>query len=238
MVVSSFKFGDFELDSAQFQLRREGRVLKLERIPMELLILLAEKGGSIVTRQEITERPWGKDVFVDTEHGINTAIRKIRQALRDDPERPRFVQTVTGKGYRFVAERSAANGSSAIAAPATEAVVPPQPPATPATDLTPAPKPRSRPAAVTALILLVVAGILIAVNPGGMRAHLFPSTRAAQIHSIAVIPLANLSGDSSQDYFADGVTDELITALAKNRSLRVVSRTSAMQYIRSQTTAA
>ena len=230
MVVSSFKFGDFELDSAQFQLRREGRVLKLERIPMELLILLAEKGGSIVTRQEITERPWGKDVFVDTEHGINTAIRKIRQALRDDPERPRFVQTVTGKGYRFVAEKSSTNGSSAIAAPATEAVVPPQPPATPATDLTPAPKPRSRPAAVTALILLVVAGILIAVNPGGMRAHLFPSTRAAQIHSIAVIPLANLSGDSSQDYFADGVTDELITALAKNRSLRVVSRTSAMRY--------
>ena len=130
MVVSSFKFGDFELDSAQFQLRREGRVLKLERIPMELLILLAEKGGSIVTRQEITERPWGKDVFVDTEHGINTAIRKIRQALRDDPERPRFVQTVTGKGYRFVAEKSSTNGSSAIAAPATEAVVPPQPPAT------------------------------------------------------------------------------------------------------------
>jgi TolB-like protein len=71
-----------------------------------------------------------------------------------------------------------------------------------------------------------------------MRARLFPRTEAAQIHSIAVIPLANLSGDSSQDYFADGMTDELITALAKNRSLRVVSRTSAMQYIRSQTTAA
>jgi DNA-binding winged helix-turn-helix (wHTH) protein len=244
MSESQYRFAEFQLDCASFELRRQGRGQKsdrisLERIPMELLILLLERQGSVVTREEIVDRLWGKDVFVDTEHGINTAIRKIRQALRDDPEHPRFIQTVTGKGYRFVAERSATNGSSAIAAPATEAMIPPQPPAaTPATDLTPAPKPRSRLAAVTALIFLVVAGILIAVNPHGMRARLFPRTEAAQIHSIAVIPLANLSGDSSQDYFADGVTDELITALAKNRSLRVVSRTSAMQYIRSQTTAA
>ena len=235
MSESQYRFAEFQLDCASFELRRQGRAQKserisLERIPMELLILLLERQGSVVTRQEIIDRLWGKDVFVDTEHGINTAIRKIRQALRDDPERPRFVQTVTGKGYRFVAERSSTNGSSPIAAPATEAAVPPLPPATAATDLAPAPKPRLRLAAVTALILLVVAGIPIAVNPGGMRARLFPSTQAAQIHSIAVIPLANLSGDSSQDYFADGMTDELITALAKNRSLRLVSRTSAMRY--------
>ena len=235
MSESQYRFAEFQLDCASFELRRQGRAQKserisLERIPMELLILLLERQGSVVTRQEIIDRLWGKDVFVDTEHGINTAIRKVRQALRDDPERPRFVQTVSGKGYRFVAERSSTNGSSAIAAPATEAVVPPLPPATPATDLAPAPKPRFRLAAVTALILLVVAGILIAVNPGGMRARLFPSTQATQIHSIAVIPLANLSGDSSQNYFADGMTDELITALAKNRSLRLVSRTSAMRY--------
>ena len=235
MSESQYRFAEFQLDCASFELRRQGRAQKserisLERIPKELLIHLLERQGSVVTRQEIIDRLWGKDVFVDTEHGINTAIRKIRQALRDDPERPRFVQTVTGKGYRFVAERSSTNGSSPIAAPATEAAVPPLPPATAATDLAPAPKPRLRLAAVTALILLVVAGIPIAVNPGGMRAHLFPSTRAAQIHSIAVTPLANLSGDSSQDYFADGMTDELITALAKNRSLRLVSRTSAMRY--------
>src|SRR5438046_10331762 len=70
---------------------------------MELLILLLEKDGHLVTRKQIIERLWGNDVFVDTEHGINTAIRKIRQALKDDPDQPRFVQTVTGKGYRFVA---------------------------------------------------------------------------------------------------------------------------------------
>src|SRR6201981_1252996 len=103
MPAPTYKFGDFELDSSRFELRRDSRTLKIERIPMELLILLVEGDGQVVSRQEIIERLWGKDVFVDTEHGINTAIRKIRTVLRDDPERPRFVQTVTGKGYRFIA---------------------------------------------------------------------------------------------------------------------------------------
>jgi Tol biopolymer transport system component/DNA-binding winged helix-turn-helix (wHTH) protein len=94
---------DFELDLRAYELRRSGRPLKLERIPMELLMLLIEHRGELVTREQIIEGIWGKDVFVDTESGINAAIRKIRQVLKDDPERPRFVQTVTGKGYRFVA---------------------------------------------------------------------------------------------------------------------------------------
>jgi eukaryotic-like serine/threonine-protein kinase len=98
------RFGeDFELDLRAYQLRRSGRPLKLERIPMELLLLLIERRGELVTREQIIERVWGKDVFLDTESGINAGIRKIRQVLKDDPERPRFVQTVTGKGYRFVA---------------------------------------------------------------------------------------------------------------------------------------
>ena len=97
------KFDEFELDCNRYQLFRTGRRIKLEKLPMELLLLLLEKEGHLVTREEIVDRLWGKDVFLDTEHGINTAIRKIRNVLRDDPERPRFVQTVTGKGYRFVA---------------------------------------------------------------------------------------------------------------------------------------
>jgi Tol biopolymer transport system component/DNA-binding winged helix-turn-helix (wHTH) protein len=150
MSESQYRFAEFQLDCASFELRRQGRAQKterisLERIPMELLILLLERQGSVVTRQEIVDRLWGKDVFVDTEHGINTAIRKVRQALRDDPEQPRFILTISGKGYRFVAERSSTNGTSAIAAPATEAVVPPQPPATPAASLAPAPKTLPRP---------------------------------------------------------------------------------------------
>lgn len=111
----SRKFGEFELNSARYELRRNGQPLKLERIPMDLLILLAEKEGNVVSRQEIIERLWGSDVFVDTEHGINTAIRKIRSALREDAERPRFVQTVQGKGYRFVAEK---NGDVVAVTPA------------------------------------------------------------------------------------------------------------------------
>src|ERR1019366_5279880 len=97
-----FEFGDFKVDCDRFELSRAGRSLKLERKPMELLILLAAGNGHLITRTEIIERLWDSEVFVDTEHGINTAIRKIRQALNDDPENPRYVQTVTGKGYRFI----------------------------------------------------------------------------------------------------------------------------------------
>ncbi len=98
------RFGeDFDLDVRTYELRRAGRVLKLERIPVELLILLIEGRGQLVTRDQIIERIWGKDVFLDTDNSINAAIRKIRQVLKDDPECPRFVQTITGRGYRFIA---------------------------------------------------------------------------------------------------------------------------------------
>ena len=101
---STVKFGkDFELDLRAYELRRSGRRLKLERIPMELLLLLVEHQGKLVSREEIIERIWGKGAFLDSNNSINAAIRKIRQVLKDDPERPQFVQTVTGKGYRFVA---------------------------------------------------------------------------------------------------------------------------------------
>jgi DNA-binding winged helix-turn-helix (wHTH) protein/tetratricopeptide (TPR) repeat protein len=100
------RFEDFELDPRAYQVRRSGRTLKLERIPMEVLLLLAERRGQLVTREEIIERLWGKNVFLDTDNAINTAIRKIRQALKDDPEQPRFVQTVTGRGYRFIGQIS------------------------------------------------------------------------------------------------------------------------------------
>src|SRR5205807_5133764 len=136
------QFGEFELDCARYELRRreskrsasEGgayndptlRTVKLEKIPMDLLILLAESGGRLVTREEIEERLWGKDVFVDAEHGINTAIRKVRQALGDDSDEPRFVQTVQKKGYRFVAavevvEDGARKGTTQAASATTEA---------------------------------------------------------------------------------------------------------------------
>lgn len=101
MTVAVYRFGDFQLDCGRFEILKNGQPIRIERKPLELLILLLANEGRLVTRTEIAERLWSKDVFVDTEHGINTAIRKIRQVLGDDPESPRFVQTVTGKGYRF-----------------------------------------------------------------------------------------------------------------------------------------
>ena len=266
VVATVFEFGDFKLDCDRFELYRSGRTVKLERKPMELLILLATKNGHLVTRTEIAERLWAKEVFVDTEHGINTAIRKIRQVLRDDPDQPHFVQTVTGKGYRFVIEK---NGGATFlestrlestgpeftegvegvpsvrslpdeATPAEAflvAAVPPTPtlPAQ-ATWVEPQPSEsiaRSH-AWSTRVRVSIAVGLLavavLALNATRLRSRIFPASRGSQIHSIALIPLVNLSGDSSQDYFADGMTDELITMLAKNTSLRVVSRTSVMQY--------
>jgi TolB-like protein/DNA-binding winged helix-turn-helix (wHTH) protein len=215
---ASVKFGDFELDQARFELRRNGRTVKLERIPMELLLLLVEHDGRVVTRQDIITRLWGEDVFVDTEHGINTAIRKIRSALREDAERPRYVQTVLGKGYRFIHETNG-NGKAAEPVPGT--------------------KPSLEPAAVEPAVAVahprrsrwpVVAGVIALVAIAAALLVYQRSHSISHIQTIAVLPLANLSGDKSQDYFADGMTDELITMLARNTSLRVISRTSVMQY--------
>jgi TolB-like protein/DNA-binding winged helix-turn-helix (wHTH) protein/Flp pilus assembly protein TadD len=228
----TYNFGDFELDTSRFELRRDCRALRVERIPLELLILLVEKDGQVVSRQEIIERLWGKDVFVDTEHGINTAIRKIRTALREDVERPRFIQTVSGKGYRFGPETANANGNP-TEAPADENVTAPSA----VLSVANAAGIPTKTGALSGLKWLwLVIGFLIvgaglwAFNVAGLRDRVLAKRQIGPIHSIAVLPLVNLSGEASQDYYADGMTDELITALARNRSLRVVSRTSAMQY--------
>ena len=226
MSASLIQFDEFSLDFDRYELLRFGRPVKLEKIPMELLILLVRKGGHLVTRQEIIEHLWGNDVFVDTEHGINTAVRKIRLALRDDSEKPRFVQTVTGKGYRFVAEWR--NGADAPQTPAPEQLPPERIVLEPAR-ATAQWRMWWRLGSVTAAFVVVV-GALFALNVAGLRDHVFAKQQIAPIHSIAVLPLTNLSGDPAQDYFVDGMTDELITALARNQSLRVVSRTSTMQY--------
>jgi TolB-like protein/DNA-binding winged helix-turn-helix (wHTH) protein len=234
------QFDEFELDCNRYQLLRAGRRLKLERLPMELLILLLEKEGHLVTREEIVDRLWGKDVFLDTEHGINTAIRKIRNVLRDDPEAPRFVRTVSGRGYQFVASinliaQERRNGNH----DGTQ-VVPPDPNQTQIDVQVPSSLPRSHHPGVLRKAVLVFAGavgvvaVLVGVDVRGIRQHLFAHAGRPRIHSLAVLPLENLSGDPAQEYFADGMTDELITMLAKNDGLRVISRTSVMQYKKAQ----
>ena len=165
------QFGqDFDLDVRAYELRSSGIRLKLERIPMELLLLLIERHGQLVTREQIVEKIWGAGTFFDSDNSINAAINKIRRVLRDDSERPQFVETVTGKGYRFIA---------AISTPA-------------------------------------------------QKIHAVVTHH--KIRSLAVLPLENFSRDSAQDYFAEGMTEALITTLAKIRAMRVISRTSAMLY--------
>jgi TolB-like protein/DNA-binding winged helix-turn-helix (wHTH) protein/cytochrome c-type biogenesis protein CcmH/NrfG len=219
MAAGTLQFGEFELDCERFELRRKGISLRLERQPMELLILLASSGGRLVTRAEIARLLWGSDVFVDTEHGINTAIRKIRHVLRDDPESPRFLQTVTGKGYRFA-------GVTPNPEPTPLPAEPPPPTPQPVVPTrAPASSHRIWVSASASAVLLILIGIAT-FGARSVRGH---TTRAA-ITSIAVLPLDNLSGDPSQDYLADGMTDELTTMLAKSSTLRVISRTSVMQF--------
>jgi TolB-like protein/DNA-binding winged helix-turn-helix (wHTH) protein/Tfp pilus assembly protein PilF len=220
------KRDDLELDLSRYELRRGTTMLRLEKIPMELLILLVERREQLVSREEIIERLWGRDVFLDTEQGINTAIRKIRLALRDDPDEPRYLLTVVGKGYRFI-------GPIALISKA-ESAEPSKPFETLASVAVPASTPLAsgriwfRPALV-AVVLLAIAGLLaFGFDLFGFRQHLL--TRNLEIRSIAVLPLENLSGDPTQEYLADGLTDELITHLAKIGSLKVISRTSVMQY--------
>src|SRR5215467_3758935 len=109
MFSDSWHFEDFELDRNAYRFSRGGEIVRLERIPLELLFLLIERCSQLVTREEILERIWGKGVFIDREHAINTAVRKIRRALNDDANAPRFIVTIPGKGYRFVASVSVLN---------------------------------------------------------------------------------------------------------------------------------
>jgi len=207
---ASLKFDDLELDLGSYQLRRNGSVVKLERIPMELLILLASRNGQLVSREEIVEKLWGKDVFVDSAHGVNTAIRKIRNALQDDPEEPRFIETVVGKGYRFVAPL--------LDAP--QEVVPPV-------------SDHSR--LLSTSFLLIGACLIGAMFVGayfGLRHFWPPGTFQGGRTMLAVLPFENLTGDPNQDYFSDGLTEEMITQLGRldPRQLGVIARTSAMSY--------
>jgi TolB-like protein/DNA-binding winged helix-turn-helix (wHTH) protein/Tfp pilus assembly protein PilF len=219
---------DIELDVGAYQLRRDGRVLKLERIPMDVLIFLVDKRGSLVSREQLINSVWGADVFLDADNSLNGAIRKIRQALKDDPENPRFIQTVTGRGYRFIAPVSS-EGRNAVLPIADfsgpHLVDPPHP----HIDELPGVAILHR-APVLRLSLLIGLLTIVMVGVGFLLTRKANPPSAPPLRSIAVLPLDNLSGDASQDYFVDGMTDELITDLAKINSLRVISRTSAMRY--------
>ena len=158
---AAFQFSDYVLDSRRFELRRGERTLKLEKIPMELLILLVERQGELVSRDEIVEKLWGKDVFLEADRGINTAVSKLRQALHDDPERPRYIQTVVGKGYRFIASISSLQSPIPINEQRTYDVA-----ETPRTPTSAPPKSAQPVLGRNALIILSIALFLFALSAG------------------------------------------------------------------------
>ncbi len=216
------------MDAGAFELRRAGLTVRLERIPFELLRLLIEQRGQLVTRQEILDRIWGKDVFLDADNAINTAIRKIRQALKDNPESPRFIHTIPGKGYRFnpLVIQETAPRPRVIEELAPGVVVNTDAVASREMAVGGAPKTRRRLVAI-GLAILIVAIVLFAVHSIGRSAKQTPSKIM-----LAVLPLENLSGDPGEEYFADGMTEEMITQLGSldPQKLGVIARTSAMQY--------
>ena len=237
----TIRFGEgFEVDPRAFELLHDGRALKLERIPLQVLLILIEQKGQLVTREEIAEKIWGKEVFLDTDNSINGAIRKIRQVLKDDPQEPRYVQTLSGRGYRFIApvadEELQTPGSAGHESSRSLETDQGTMLAQPIAELRRGKTEAATPAVSLFLwrrfgwlaLLLTCCAIGIAVWIGW--SHFFGAGAARHIRSIAVLPLQNLSGDPTQDYFADGMTEELITELSRIHSLKVVSHTSVMEY--------
>jgi TolB-like protein/DNA-binding winged helix-turn-helix (wHTH) protein/Flp pilus assembly protein TadD len=222
------RFGVFELDLQAGELRKHGLRVRLQEQPFQVLAMLLEHAGEVVTREELQKNLWPADTFVDFDHGLNKAINKIREALGDSAESPRFVETVSRRGYRFIAEVRVAD-----TAPVRSPEIATQPhPVAEVRDRREVPgelamHKHPRPSLgwkISVFVLLLLVASLIT-----WKLHSW-NRPSPVIRSLAVIPLESLSSDASQDYFADGMTDELISDLGQISALRVISRTSVMAY--------
>jgi TolB-like protein/DNA-binding winged helix-turn-helix (wHTH) protein/Flp pilus assembly protein TadD len=221
------RFGVFEVDLRAGELTKRGLRIRLQEQPFQILAMLLEKPGALVTREELREKIWGQTV-VDFDHGLNKAINKIREALGDSAENPRFVETVARRGYRFLADVASIDTvAEKQTGPETGSLVPPADshrvgPA----DLE---APRNRPNRSRAWMGIGLGLTLVLVI--SLSWILYSQSQSSpKIRSLAVLPLESLSGDASQDYFTDGMTDQLIADLGQISALRVISRTSAMAY--------
>ena len=227
--TSVVRFGAYEVSLQSGEVRKAGLRIRVQQQPMKLLEILLERPGEVVTREELRSRVWADESFGDFDQAVNIAIAKLRSALGDSADNPRFIETLPKRGYRFIADVSVVD---ADARPKRSEFAAGDLPATEPGDklqgagLAVAPKRRLWPALRVIVALALVLGLPI------LAVWLFRSRGRAPtgIRSLAVLPLDNLSGDASQNYFADGMTDELITDLAQISALRVISRTSVMVY--------
>ena len=217
------------------EVRKAGLRIKIQHQPMKLLEALLERPGEVVTREDLRGRIWPEETFGDFDQALNIAVGKLRNALGDSAENPRFIETLPKRGYRFIAEVSVVdaevpNKKPEVAAGeplVTEVASKNEEEKDKARSLGTPPLETKSPAKARVMAVLVVALILVALALWWFHPYGRPPSG---IRSLAVLPLDNLSGDASQDYFADGMTDELITDLAQISALRVISRTSVMVY--------
>jgi TolB-like protein/DNA-binding winged helix-turn-helix (wHTH) protein len=225
------RFGAFELDLQSGELRKHGIRLRVAGQPLQVLAVLLERAGEVVTREELHSKLWSADTFVDFDHGLNNAVARIREVLNDSPDVPRFIETIPRRGYRFIGRLPQAPAASAAQAKtevetnrsretAEETVT--------ARSVVSAPETKS---ARLHLNLLLAGAAAIAVFAAGFTMYRrVGATEPPQIKSLAVLPLENLSGDPAQEYLADGMTEEIIGRLASLRRVRVISRTSSMHF--------
>ena len=217
------QFGVFELDLQNAELRKSGVKVKLQEQPLKILHILLENPGQIVGREELQKRVWPANTFVEFDQGLYSAMARLRDALGDSSDSPRFIATVARRGYRFIAPVTVVGAAQSNTLPALKIN-----------------SKGDRGPSLRRLLLNVLAGLLggalllaivLGFNIAGVREWLH--SRTTPVHSIAVLPLENLSADPEQEYFADGMTDELITTLAQFEGVRVVSRTSVMRFKKS-----
>jgi TolB-like protein/DNA-binding winged helix-turn-helix (wHTH) protein/Tfp pilus assembly protein PilF len=234
--VRSVRFGVFEVDLRAGELSKKGIRIRLQGQPYMLLTTLLKQHGEVVPREELRSLLWPEDTFVDFDHGLGTAVNKLREALGDSAANPRFVETLPRRGYRFIAPVVFV-GESGDMPVVGEASLAQQEPET--EDLLESadhdqiefPGPSALGVRVRWPLYGRIAGIALLLLFAGVVAFILLRGRpTTQIRSLAVLPMENLSGDASQDYFSDGMTDELITELGQISDLRVISRTSAMTY--------